>query len=80
MIAIRHIRKEREGRKTVEKAYGDPIKFLDLQSEATAFVQNWNSGSMLSRVTAENWSLGQFAEWVREQLENITNRLDNHSL
>jgi hypothetical protein len=80
MIAIRHIRKERKGRKTVEKPYGDPIKFLDLQSEASTFVQSWNSGSMLSRITAENWSIGQFAEWVREQLENINNRLDNHNL
>lgn len=80
MIAIRYIRKEREGGKTVEKTYGEPVKFLDLQSEANAFVENWNDGSMLSRITAENWSAAQFAEWVRKQLENISNRLDNHNL
>lgn len=79
IIAICEVRKIRTNRQIVE-VLKDPIKFVDSQEEADKFVKDYNHGFIGLKVKAEVWTDGRFAEYMREEIENLKGRMDFHSM
>lgn len=63
-------------------SYGDVIKFVDSVAEAEELIKKRKGDIFYSRKEYgyERWTMAQFAEYVRQQFEEIENRFDSHRL
>lgn len=65
----------------VETRYSEPFKFVDTVEEAETIIQYEKNESILHRKCAyQKWTMGQFAEYMRQQFEYVHSVISNHNL
>ena len=82
--AIIKVRTVNEKGKKQEIRYSDyPIKFVGSPTEAETFIKERQKSYWWDKdihYECQPWTMARFAEYVRQQLENIDERFDNHRL
>ena len=64
-----------------ETRYREPFKFVDTVEEAEKIIQYEKDESILHRKCAyQKWTMGQFAEYMRQKFEYVHSVFSSHSL
>lgn len=81
IIKVRTVKEKGEKREI--RSSEDPIKFVGSPTEAETFIKERQESYLWDKdvhYECEPWTMARFAEYVRQQFENINERFDNHRL
>lgn len=81
IVKVRTVKEK--GEKKEIRHSDDPIKFVGSYAEADAFIKDRKESYWWDKdITYEcqPWTMARFAEYVRQQFDNLNERLDSHRL